>query len=487
MAGNNLTSIDSSKRRLWLSIVCLLAGSIVGLFSVSIYKIAHTSSEAITLFFLFALFLTIVVYLQILKFKGGWRLTDARFVFAVFFLLYGIFPPLFGRQKWDIYPEQINIQAALCFWLGSLGLLGSLLFVKQSTFKRQSDIISPKVLRGIRLAALTGFVLGIVMLLLDYARLGGIFKALAMERGNRMALMSAKRGNLPYIYFLFISSAIYFYYLIYRPKGKRLKGYTFFVLINLAMIGLWILEGERSNILMLAFIILAIWASKYPVRISVKWFIIFSILWLLFASIAYVRDAITHSIRARDPTIIISRVKEKFDWKWLYPGEFKGPYLTITASIARGEEFKCGQTYLQAIPYLLPRSLYPGEKPLTVGHEFGKYMQSLLNRKRRIGVGFSPIAEAYINFGFIGPLIVLFLFGIGLGYFSSLQRRKSFLWTIVYASLLPVAWKLNRSGFANCFSYMAYSLGTLVFLYILMLFIAETFSPMKKKTHRSYT
>jgi len=481
MTENTLNSTNFNKRWFWLSIMYLLAGSIAVIVSVLIDKIAYTSPEALTLCFVIALFLTIVIYLSILKMRKGWELTDARFIFAVFFLLYGIFPPLLGRQKWDTYPEQINIQAALCFWLGSLGLLSSLLFVKRSNVERQSSVISPKILRGVRSAALIGFILGIVMLLLDYARLGGIFKTLAMERGDRMALMSAKRGNLPFLYFLFTSSAMYFYYLIYRTNWKTLKGYAFFGLVNLAIIGLWILEGERSNIIMLTLILLAIWSSKYPVRISVKWFIIFSILWFLFSSIAYVRDAITNSIRARDPTIMISHVKERFTWEWLNPGEFKGPYLTLTASIDRGEELKYGQTYLQAIPYLLPRSLYPGEKPLTVGHQFGKYMQSLLGRKRRIGVGFSPIAEAYINFGFIGPFIVMFLFGIGLGHLSSLRRKKSFFWVILYAGLLPVAWKFNRSGFANGFSYMVYSLGAIIFLYILILFIAETFSPMKKR------
>jgi hypothetical protein len=456
-------------------------GGAVGIVSASIYKIAHALFEELTLFYVIAFFLTMLVYLSILKVREGWELTDVRFIFAIFFLLYGVFPPLFGRQKWDVYPEEINIQAALCFWLGSLGLLGSLFFARRSQVERQGRTINPKILLGIKLTALMGFALGIMMLLLDYARIGGIFKLLAMERGDRMALMSETRGNLPYIYFLIISSAMYLYYLVYRPNRKNLQDYVFFLILNLALIGLWILEGERSNILILTLVLLAVWGSKHPVKISARWIIIFLIIWFFFASIAHVRDAITNSIRALDPRIVVYHVKEKFDWKWVYPGEFKGPYLTITASIDRGEELKCGRTYLEAIPYLLPRSLYPGEKFLTVGHEFGEYMQRLVGRERRIGVGFSPIAEAYINFGFLGPLFIIFLFGIGFERLSSLRRKRGFFWLILYAGLLPVAWKLNRSGFANCFSYMVYTCGCVLFLYLLILFIAETFSPLQMR------
>lgn len=470
-----------NKTRLLSLIVCLLIGGIVGSVSVAIRDIAYTSPHVLTSLFLAALFLTILIYLLILKMKEGWEITDARLIFAVFFLLYGICPPLLGRQKWDVYSDQINMYAAFCFWLGSLGILASLLFSKKSNAKMQEKIISPDFLLGVKLVSIAGFLIGVFLLMLDYGRFGNIFELLAMKRGVRTALISATRGNLPYHYLLFVSSSMYFYSIVYSAKWRTVKNYVFFGLAVLPIITLWLLEGERGNILTLGLILLAVWSSRFLVEVSIKWVIVFVHLWILFSFIGYIRGAVTMAIRTHEPKVITSYIEERAEWRWFYPREFAGPYLTLTASIDRKEELKYGQTYLQSIPYLLPRSLYPGEKPLTVGHEFGKYMQLLVERERKIGVGFLPVAEAYINFGWIGPALMMFLIGICINYLSSFRKKKGFFWIILYVNLLPLAWRFNRTGFANCFSYMIYNIGTLVFLYILILFFTEAVLLSKEK------
>jgi len=454
-------------------IVCLLIGGIVGSISVAIGDIVYTSPRVLTSLFLAALFLTILIYLLILKMKEGWEITDARLIFAVFFLLYGICPPLLGRQKWDVYSDQINMYAAFCFWLGSLGILASLLFNKKSNAKVQEKIISPDFLLGVKLVSIAGFLIGVFLLMLDYGRFGNIFELLAMKRDVRMSLISSTRGNLPYLYFLFVSSSMYFCSIVYSGKRKIVKKYAFFGLAVLPIISLWLFEGERGNIMTLGLILLAIWSSRYLIKVSIKWVIFLGLLWILFSFIGYIRGAVTVAIRTYNPKVIVSYIKERAEWRWLYPREFSGPYLTLTTSIDRKEELKYGQTYLEAIQYLLPRSLFPGEKPLTIGHEFGEYMQSLIDHKGKIGMGFLPVAEAYINFGWIGPGVMMFLIGVCINYLSSFRKKNRFLWIILYANLLPLAWKFNRTGFANCFFYTIYTIGTLVLLYILVLLFSQ--------------
>jgi len=481
MAEDNQKSKRFNKTGLLSLIVCLLIGGIVGSISVAICNIAYSLPHVLTSLFLAALFLTILIYLLILKMKEGWEITDARLIFAVFFLLYSICPPLLGRQKWDAYSDEINMYAAFCFWLGSLGILASLLFRKKSNRKMQEKVISPNFSLGVELVSIVGFLIGVFLLVVDYSRFGSIFQLLAMKRDARMSLISSTRGNLPYLYFLFVSSSMYFYSIVHSAKRRIVKKYVFFGLAVLPIIILWLFEGERGNIMTIGLILLAVWSSRFLIKVSIKWVIFLGLLWILFSFIGYIRGAVTVAIRTYNPKVITSYIKERAEWRWFYPREFSGPYLTLTASIDRKEEFRYGRTYLQAIPYLLPRSLYPGEKPLTIGHEFGEYMQSLVDHKGKIGVGFLPVAEAYINFGWIGPAIMMFLIGICINYLSSFRKKKTFFWTILYANLLPLAWEFNRTGFANCFFYTIYSIGTLVFLYILILLFSEAVLLTKEK------
>jgi len=151
--------VDFSDGRFLAFIGCLLITSVGGSVSLIIYNSsAHALSNTLTICFLIALFLTVGMYLLILKIREGLEITDARFIFVVLFLLYGVCPPLLGRQKWDVSPEQINMQSAFCFWLGSLGLLSSLVFIRLSKRGFHNEHVpAANIVNGLRQAALVGF------------------------------------------------------------------------------------------------------------------------------------------------------------------------------------------------------------------------------------------------------------------------------------------------------------------------------------------
>ena len=99
---------------------------------------------------------------------------------------------------------------------------------------------------------------------------------------------------------------------------------------------------------------------------------------------------------------------------------------------------------------ILPRSLYPGEKPLTIAQSFANYIHDVYYpfRESVIGWGFSPIAEAYINFGVIGVFIIFLLLSV---LFKGISKIK---WEtnhgiLIASILIPQAFNLNRINFSS--------------------------------------
>lgn len=68
------------------------------------------------------------------------------------------------------------------------------------------------------------------------------------------------------------------------------------------------------------------------------------------------------------------------------------------------------------------------------------------------GLGFSPVAEGYLNFGILGVVLHLFLYGFIIGKIYKLAETKnSFLWILFYAGSIPVfmltGMRINSSTF----------------------------------------
>ncbi|MGB9833293.1 MAG: O-antigen polysaccharide polymerase Wzy, partial [Caldisericum exile] len=148
--------------------------------------------------------------------------------------------------------------------------------------------------------------------------------------------------------------------------------------------------------------------------------------------------------------------------------EFGAPYFSLLYFVQNKADLLLGSSYLFAIPYLLPRSLYPGVKPPFLADAFSirihdEFFSSLSAIK---GWGYSPVAEAYQNFGVIGPFLVFFLFGFFITKLSML-KEKGFWGKLFFALIIPELLNFNRMCFAPVFQEAIFILLPAVILYLI--------------------
>jgi len=84
-------------------------------------------------------------------------------------------------------------------------------------------------------------------------------------------------------------------------------------------------------------------------------------------------------------------------------------FLTMVEKVPSQIDYKFGATYLNLFLVWIPRGLWAG-RPDTVHW----YLETLFpeTRETMTGYGFFLLAEPYLNFGFIGPLLFMFILGV---------------------------------------------------------------------------
>ena len=72
----------------------------------------------------------------------------------------------------------------------------------------------------------------------------------------------------------------------------------------------------------------------------------------------------------------LSEVNDQMSSDWLTPehSEFAGPYLSLLMAVSGHSESLNGATYYESLLTVLPRFMYPGQKPELLTHEFDRQM-----------------------------------------------------------------------------------------------------------------
>ncbi len=85
-----------------------------------------------------------------------------------------------------------------------------------------------------------------------------------------------------------------------------------------------------------------------------------------------------------------------------------GPMGVTVLTVKEDAPLMWGQSYVEGLSLFVPRALWP-DRPLDIAESFGKRMMP--NWLPGQGMGFGPVAEAYMNFGVIGSFIPFLAFG----------------------------------------------------------------------------
>lgn len=274
------------------------------------------------------------------------------------------------------------------------------------------------------------YAVGVGLYFLQYAMIGGYTAALATDRLERFEAM-AEAQSFPYIPFVLAGLVM----TMIASRGKKRKRIAAF-----AMMAVWCLvvlaQGDRR--LLLQAVLAVICAGSFPSlrqsRVRLKY---------VFLCVAgYAALTVAGQLRAVIPLlasgdISLNRAYDAVSGDVLLETvkpentEIGGPFLSVLYNVGNVKHYYWGASYIDTIGAALPRVLYPGRKPASPAIDLSNAVHRGIGPV--VGWGYSPVAEAYLNFGVAGVCVISSLW---MGFFIMLSRLRTRSWGIVIAAVL---------------------------------------------------
>jgi hypothetical protein len=444
-----------------LATVWLAAGAAVILAALVIAELNHASWQ-LMFYALFSIAFPIcVAHVRISKFG----VVDPAAVFLAFFTGYNgvlLLRIAVGVTAGDLrmpYPVQHHPEtytdAAFLSFLASASIGITLLML--STRKRKEPTIDPDELDRVSSSAgIVGFLLaglGLIFFFVNIIAIGGMRLALELPKIKRMELMKEAGTFFPYVP-VFSAGLVLLALAFWR---KRTRGS---LIILLGAFGLWsmlsLLLGDRTGIAYAILSIVGLFAVLYDWKLSYKLVLGAVLVYMVFSVYSQVRWLIP---KIGQGTMSAQQAK---DWMqangaadWILPenNEFAGPYYSVVDAAEVSPALRWGNSYADSLLFFLPQGLYPGKKPLPLANEFALEIH---NRYATAyfpvsGWGYSPVAEAYVNFSWPGVVLV---FAGWAWLFDSLEkfRWRSLTALLCVTMLLPQMQNANRINFLWVFT-----------------------------------
>lgn len=467
----------------------LLIGFIIILISVLFSLFANFASPSQLVFVIGFLISVICVILIVVRVKN-YGISDSLALFLLFFLFYNGFVLMNfssfiknGFFSIELLPTSFRAETVVIAGLLSLSaLFGTIVgsFLYRILFPQRgeanfSNLTKKLSDRSLLFWAFIFYIAGIVMLFVSYTGVGGFFGSLSINRLQRLNILMYVH-TLPYPGFIFVGLAVSFYVFF---KTRRIP----VLLLFLALFGFWVLlmllQGDRRFLIYSIFIIVVMWGVLKGDSIVKRFSLQRMFVFLLIIFIGYLAFSFFSSVRFLIPLLVskewtwsdsIVWIKEHIILDWFMPGktEFGAPYFSLLYYLENKSDCLFGSSYAFSIPYLLPRSLYPGVKPTFLADSFAiRIHDEFFSFKDVIkGWGYSPIAEAFQNFRFIGPFFIFSIWGGLLEAFNKL-RYRGFWNLLIYLSFVPELLNFNRMCFAPVFQEFVYLLMPVLLLFII--------------------
>jgi hypothetical protein len=164
------------------------------------------------------------------------------------------------------------------------------------------------------------------------------------------------------------------------------------VLSVLGFVAFQLSIGNRRDFLAMFIFLAAIGrhvaAFHYPVRTVLTGFGLL----LAFTLFGVIRQTLENPVLIlSDPVKLIAT-----------QNEFVSPIQTLIYYVARPHALRFGSTYVQAPLLFIPRAFWP-DKPESLSLQF---MRDAFGTTGMMGYAYTPVTEAVINFGWVGPFLV---------------------------------------------------------------------------------
>ncbi len=118
--------------------------------------------------------------------------------------------------------------------------------------------------------------------------------------------------------------------------------------------------------------------------------------------------------------------------------------------------FRMGETYIvRPLQYFVPRNIWE-DKPMSLSMEF---LLDSVGTTRWQGYAYTPVTEAFINFGWAGPLCAMILLCILLTLLAVKWRKKVWLYLLLFSAIPD----FNRGEFATMVYQLTFTIGSFAF------------------------
>jgi hypothetical protein len=307
-------------------------------------------------------------------------------------------------------------------------------------------------------------VVGLALYFLYYQELGGYIEALSKGRAERFEPgAQVVLVSLPYLPLMLAGLSGMTYAV---AKGT---GHPKLLLICIFVWSLLLaLQGDRrlivQSLLAVVFVYFTLHYRKFVPRVRLVLVLLLG--YVLFSLFGQVRE-LTKPISAG-----LLTWSEAFDWaedhysiNWIMPerSEFAGPYFSLLDAVENHPQPELGRSYLNTLPAFLPKAAYPS-KPMSIAEEFALQVHS--GADVASGWGFSPLAEAFRNFGVIGVAMIPALLTLFFIYLNRLRNRSPF-GVVIAAVLVGEAINVNRIDFRTVYLESFFGLWGVLFLVLL--------------------
>ena len=185
---------------------------------------------------------------------------------------------------------------------------------------------------------------------------------------------------------------------------------------------------------------------------------------------------------------IFTTISRRYKSKNLPIAEFRGVNYTIDFALARdllsiektNKMFTWDKLIFYPLPTYIYKEIFNENKPINIGDAIGNEAKNYLYGKeynnQKLGFGLSPIAEGYINFGYIGVFITGLIYGLAIGILQSFYNKISIdkisLIDLFVLNTLGIVPLIMRAGTAGIYNWI-FSTSFVILLPLLLLEIFQ--------------
>jgi len=353
---------------------------------------------------------------------------DIRLLFVLVYTLYGLTLPivtlLVPNNIQGIPPDNPGLIAALTLY--AAGLLGFnialwMQFVRWKDVGIKAKSLGKSVWLGLCLLIL---VIGITYI---YALAHGTVLQFEINRNNMGSVYSQA-----WVVLMFVVNGMLMYFFFYFWRLRRLSQWIFLLCAG-AFVFLMISLGNRRDVLPLILFVLAVNATRLRTRFNWRYGLILAVLFLGFLYVGFARYSDRKASGTVDSAPIWNRIFEN--------NEFVVPIQTLMYYTTTDQwNLHWGESYLRVPFYFIPREIWAG-KPVSLSIEF---LLNWVGTTSFQGFAYTPVTEAFVNFGWLGPLIMMVIFGLTMNWLVKNVQRYPVIYFVTFAYMVD----FNRGEFA---------------------------------------